>query len=207
MPIDRKHKTFDVIVAEELKILRPPFVDGTPDERPLSALCISGGGIRSATFALGAIQGLAAQGVLPEFDYLSTVSGGGYIGAWLTSWKQRAGGLKNIAPNLCAGGPPPNSGATDPIDHLREYNNYLSPQLSVFSADTWTLGATVIRNIALNWLVLIPLLMFALMMPRLILSLACLGDTIGNFYGVTAPATLALVVEAIPIVGGLFFAI
>jgi len=50
------------------------------EETPLSALCISGGGIRSATFALGAIQALAEKGILTGFDYLSTVSGGGYIG-------------------------------------------------------------------------------------------------------------------------------
>jgi hypothetical protein len=207
MSVDGDFKTFDTVAAEELRILRPPAADRGPDERPLSALCISGGGIRSATFALGAIQGLAAQGVLAEFDYLSTVSGGGYIGGWLTSWKQRAGGLDRIVPNLCPGGPPPKTGSTDPIGHLREYNNYLSPKFSLFSADTWTLAATVIRNMALNWLVLIPLLMFALMAPRLILALARLGETIGPFYGVTAQPIRAILVHAIPIVGGLFFAI
>ena len=46
----------------------------------LSALCLSGGGVRSATFALGVIQGLAHTGVLGAFTYLSTVSGGGYTG-------------------------------------------------------------------------------------------------------------------------------
>jgi hypothetical protein len=51
-----------------------------------SALCISGGGIRSATFALGVLQGLARIGLLQKFDYLSTVSGGGYIGSWLSSF-------------------------------------------------------------------------------------------------------------------------
>src|SRR5690349_20045113 len=49
-----------------------------------SALCFSGGGIRSATFGLGVLQGLAAfsrkpagerPALLGEFDYLSTVSG------------------------------------------------------------------------------------------------------------------------------------
>src|SRR5215470_5191048 len=60
---------------------------------PRTALCISGGGIRSATFALGALQGFADLGILQHFDYLSTVSGGGYIGSWLTGWKQRWGGL------------------------------------------------------------------------------------------------------------------
>jgi hypothetical protein len=44
-----------------------------------TAVCISGGGIRSATFALGVLQGLAGAGILKKFHYLSTVSGGGYI--------------------------------------------------------------------------------------------------------------------------------
>lgn len=52
-------------------------VDAAPDD--LSALCLSGGGIRSATFGLGVIQALARFGLLNRFHYLSTVSGGGYI--------------------------------------------------------------------------------------------------------------------------------
>src|SRR5690606_33300582 len=47
------------------------------------ALALSGGGIRSATFCLGLVRGLAGRGLLKHFDYLSTVSGGGYLGASL----------------------------------------------------------------------------------------------------------------------------
>src|SRR5713226_2397547 len=38
-----------------------------------AALCLSGGGIRSASFALGVLQGLAQRGVLSAFDFVSTV--------------------------------------------------------------------------------------------------------------------------------------
>ena len=70
------------VLEEEAAAIRP-----TGDRaRPFSALCISGGGIRSATFALGALQSLADRGLLAQFDYLSTVSGGGYIGSWLSAW-------------------------------------------------------------------------------------------------------------------------
>src|SRR5690606_17379219 len=48
-------------------------------------LAISGGGIRSATFGLGVLQSLAKQQRLRHVDYLSTVSGGGYVGAFLGS--------------------------------------------------------------------------------------------------------------------------
>ena len=145
-------------------------------ERPLSALCISGGGIRSATFGLGAIQGLAERGLLEQFDYLSTVSGGGYIGGWLTAWKDRAGGLQKVVPRLRRDALPPAPGEPDPIQHLRDYNSYLSPRSGVVSSDLWTLIATIIRNILLNWLVLIPLLMVGLMVPRLFLSALAFPD-------------------------------
>ena len=49
-------------------------------------LAVSGGGIRSATFALGVIQQLARKGILCQVDYLSTVSGGGYLGSFISSF-------------------------------------------------------------------------------------------------------------------------
>ena len=48
-------------------------------------LAFSGGGIRSATISLGVAQVLARHKRLLDFDYLSTVSGGGYIGSFLIS--------------------------------------------------------------------------------------------------------------------------
>ena len=49
-----------------------------------AGLALSGGGIRSATFCLGVVQVLQKHGLLLNFDYLSTVSGGGYLGAFLS---------------------------------------------------------------------------------------------------------------------------
>ena len=46
-------------------------------------LALSGGGIRSATFAFGVIQAFARKGILKQVDVLSTVSGGGYAGSLL----------------------------------------------------------------------------------------------------------------------------
>lgn len=51
----------------------------------LVGLALSGGGIRSATTNLGVLQALSRMKILPMVDYLSTVSGGGYIGAALSS--------------------------------------------------------------------------------------------------------------------------
>ena len=65
------------------------------DKAP-TAICLSGGGIRSATFNLGVLQGLARHGLLDNFDYLSTVSGGGYIGSWFSAWINRAGSVEKV---------------------------------------------------------------------------------------------------------------
>src|SRR4051812_4651321 len=167
------------VLREETAAVR---TDGDPG-RPLSALCISGGGIRSATFALGAIQSLAEHGLLSQFDYLSTVSGGGYIGGWLSAWITRKKGIEKVVPHLRSDAPSPGPGDPDPIQHLREYNNYLSPKLGGLSGDTWTLVATVVRNIALNWLVLIPLLLFFLIAPRILLAVARLTEAYEEQHG------------------------
>ena len=53
-------------------------------------LALSGGGIRSAIFGLGVLEALKEQSLLEKVDYLSTVSGGGYIGAWLSTNCKRA---------------------------------------------------------------------------------------------------------------------
>jgi hypothetical protein len=56
---------------------------GVSSKPPVVGLALSGGGVRSATFNLGVLQALAAHHVLRSVDYLSTVSGGGYIGSFL----------------------------------------------------------------------------------------------------------------------------
>ena len=140
-----------------------------PEKR--SALCLSGGGIRSATFALGVMQGLAT--ILPRFHYLSTVSGGGYIGGWLTAWLHHSGDdVGRVAARLGTLDP---TKKLDPepstISQLRDYSNYLAPRPGMFSADTWTLGGTIARNLLLLWSVLVPLLTAGLIVPRLYLAL------------------------------------
>jgi Patatin-like phospholipase len=63
-----------------------PWVAFTTEDRV--GLVLSGGGIRSATFNLGLLQALQQKDVLKQVDYLSTVSGGGYIdGFWNRCWR------------------------------------------------------------------------------------------------------------------------
>src|SRR5438477_6773878 len=142
-----------------------------PEKR--AALCISGGGIRSASFGLGVLQGLARCELLDRFHYLSMVSGGGYIGGWLAAWIHRSdGGLAEVAAQLAESrdqtrpNPEPKQ-----IQNLRSYSNYLSPRLGLFSADSWTLVGTYLRNLLLNWCVIIPLLAAVLALPWLYSSI------------------------------------
>ncbi len=66
------------------KAVDPP--DSNACLEDVAGLSISGGGIRSASFALGVVQELSRHNILQHFDYLSTVSGGGYLGAFLSSY-------------------------------------------------------------------------------------------------------------------------
>src|SRR5712692_6578121 len=150
-----------------------------------SALCLSGGGIRSATFALGVLQGLAKVKVLPQFHYLSTVSGGGYIGGWLTAWLHHSrDDVAVVAASLAA---LDSSDKLDPepspVSHLRDYSNYLAPRSGLLSADTWTLAGTILRNLILLWVVLLPLLAAGLLVPRLYLALIQGGHASNNLLG------------------------
>jgi len=98
----------DVVKADGVKPKKPNLA-------PRSALCLSGGGIRSATFNLGMLQGLARHQLLSKFDYLSTVSGGGFIGGWLTAWIHHEG-LANVESQL---------GRDRPVD---EHQHRANPQ-------------------------------------------------------------------------------
>lgn len=53
---------------------------------------------------------------------------------------------------------PGTSAEPEEVRHLRDYSNYLAPRLGPLSVDTWPLISTCLRNLTLNWLVIIPLL-------------------------------------------------
>lgn len=115
---------------------------------PMFGLAISGGGIRSASFALGLLQALYGFGVFDRFHYLSTVSGGGYIGGALTyfrnaftqygaDWfpfgylnKRNAGvTVKAMAARVGVGddSDPGNTRARKIVSYLRQHASYMTP--------------------------------------------------------------------------------
>jgi predicted acylesterase/phospholipase RssA len=223
---------FDVLLAEHEALYGPldpvargrltPAAGGSPSIAALntltfraghSALCLSGGGVRSASFSVGVLQALARLGVLRRFDYLSTVSGGGFAGAWLTAWLHRARTDPDAARELGqleTGAGAPDAVEPAPIVRLRRYIRYMSPREGLFSADAWTLGTTMIRNLLLNWLVLLPLIAAALLVPRFQYALVHLTDrdlTPGLRFGWTELETWVLLGAGLMYAAGLAFVI
>jgi hypothetical protein len=149
-------------------------------ETKLAGLAFSGGGIRSATFNLGIVQALAEMKLLRDFDYLSTVSGGGYIGGWLSKWISQEGGdvtrveqaFESTPPRTSSAATPPQQSHSEPraVQFLRRYSNYLTPKTGMFSADTWTLICTYLRNTLLNMTILLTLLAALFLLPRLVME-------------------------------------
>lgn len=126
-----------VIAAEKAHILEgreEAKLSGKQDE--FTGLAFSGGGIRSASFCLGVLQALVRGGVMKKIDYLSTASGGGYLGSSLT-WFLRMG----LPGGGTAGTDPENfpfgragAGARNQqknpnaiLDFLRQHGCYLTP--------------------------------------------------------------------------------
>lgn len=158
---------FDAIFASERKSIRIPGGGAADPDRPLTGLAFSGGGIRSATFNLGILQALSELKLLREFDYLSCVSGGGYIGGWLSAFIHReCDGKVEIAEDKLVTGGAEHSA----IHFLRSYSNYLTPQTGLFSSDTLTAVATFVRNLYLNLTLVVLGLAGVLLLPRLLVG-------------------------------------
>lgn len=163
---------------QKLRILNEEETPKNLDEIPenLVGLAFSGGGIRSATFGLGVLEALKDKGLLTKIDYLSTVSGGGYIGAWLSAnCKRTADRIKEkkleIDAQIENGWLHPNSDWRESIQHLRRYSNYLSPNLSLLSADTWSIATIWLRNTLLVQLMIIFTIASLLLVPRILFNL------------------------------------
>ncbi len=124
-------------------------VSGIPGNPRMDAigLALSGGGIRSATFCLGVIQVLADRGLMKDFDYLSTVSGGGYTGAFVTSLIGSGQGFDQLARPF---GPD-----TEAVRHVRQNAKYLS---AIDLKSRWTMVVGTVAGLILNWLAPIAIL-------------------------------------------------
>jgi len=162
-----------------------PMVDNR-----LVGLALSGGGIRSATFALGALQRMARAGILKFVDVLSTASGGGYLGA---SWSSLTADPDIEREETNSPDEEPYFGSSetnfpfrfidnhkdenrqlfdresDAVRHLRAHGHWLAPHLGLFDVWTWVALFRYLFSTAINF-ILIPIpLVLGLMMLTLII--------------------------------------
>jgi hypothetical protein len=182
--IDARRRAADRPSSPRVKD-RPPNITG---------LALSGGGVRSATFNLGLLQALAAAEKLTSFDYLSTVSGGGYCGGWWSAWlarqardregtgvfpppedieNKRDDRREKMAVDASRSNfdrPQINDSAVnagkDPIHHLRLFSNVMTPRKGLLSADTWRAIAVISRNLVLTWMILLPMMLAAIIIGQ-----------------------------------------
>ncbi len=184
--------------APHIAALRDSLRDGTqpPDRSYLVGLALSGGGIRSATFSLGVMQRLARAPVLRHVDFLSTVSGGGYIGAALSWWLSRQTGSGenfDLAKNFPYGtDDPKNAGSDDNrlLVFLRRNGKYLIPGGGI---TVWSGVAVVLRAVLLNLLVWIPIIAGLFLLLRWLGTLPILNGMI-SMVGMLAPGVVSDIV-------------
>ncbi|MEP6820796.1 MAG: patatin-like phospholipase family protein [Chthoniobacterales bacterium] len=122
-------------------------------------LALSGGGIRSATFSLGVLVALAGRGLLPKFDYLSTVSGGGYLGSFLSAFL-----TSSVEPAEAPIGLQPKDlpfrreeGEAAALRHLRHHSKYLAGsslwgRLKMMCAQLYGM---LLNGVAIAWMALL----------------------------------------------------
>ena len=107
-------------------------------------ISMSGGGIRSATFNLGALQVLHERGILEKADHVAAVSGGAYIASALALTQH------NLESRRDAGSLSAWAHGSDEEEHLRNNASYLAPtpwkKLEAFG--TWA------RGFLINFLIL-----------------------------------------------------
>lgn len=174
--LDHRHEG-EMIEFERLYIKQRNKKIGQQDENCVG-LALSGGGIRSASFSLGVMQALARYDGFKHIDYLSTVSGGGYIGSsltWFLNKKWKYGKDKESdfgvdADNFPFGTTPntlseiPGAGSQEKMSilrHLRQNLNYLFPGNGLNPA---AFSAALLRGIVFNILVYVPMMVVLLML-------------------------------------------
>jgi hypothetical protein len=148
---------------------------------------LSGGGIRSATFSLGVFQALAERRLVRKIDFLSTVSGGGYFGAFLGRLFARPW-IRNVddVEHVLRGIDPP----AEPTQErgwgrrvfrwLRDNGRYLAPR---GSGDLLVLGAILLRNWVAVQVVLVTTVL------ALFVGLQLFRMALEHLLGLTAPVS------------------
>ena len=171
------------INAEERKAVearREKF--GIKDGGNAIGLGLSGGGIRSSTFCLGVTQVLAERGLLKDVDFLSTVSGGGYLGCFLTTRLESQAAHSRVA---ASHGPD-----SEAIRYLRQRAKYLTADNL---KERWMMVTATLAGMVLNWTAPLFLLAFAALVAVGITRLA--GNAVIPWHGILLALVAATLIS------------
>src|ERR1700689_5580486 len=104
-----------------------------PDGTEVWAVCCSGGGIRSASYCLGALQALEQAGFLAKAKLILGVSGGSYMAA------SRALVARGLELGAGPTGLPAYAPGSPEEQHLRDNTRYLAPDAKTLLAGVLSL--------------------------------------------------------------------
>jgi predicted acylesterase/phospholipase RssA len=164
-------------ITARRKTVNHPDADATQIS-DAAGLALSGGGIRSASFCLGVVQVLADMPkLMNNFDIMSTVSGGGFTGAFLTQ-RIAAEGVEAVAR--------PDGPDTPAIKYLRQRADYLN-------TGSLQITAAVIVNLLLgmilNWTALAAVI--AVLALGVHLLQWVIGGSVGNLVSISVGLAVA----------------
>lgn len=138
-----------------------------PQPVPCSAVgvALSGGGVRSAAVCLGALQALNAYDAIAHTDYLSTVSGGGYIGACMTARMSQEIG-EPAQRGIFPFDDPDSHDIRDNevVGYIRNFSNYLMPRVRSGMINLLDVNAILWRGWLANAVVVLNALVGAAML-------------------------------------------
>jgi hypothetical protein len=197
----RRIRPFDGVLLDERKALDLPCDDRALKDPCGAALAISGGGIRSASFALGVIQAFlnerpadarqSDERCFDRFDYMSTVSGGGYIGgavSWLKfhyakhgDWRRHLGD-RDLGTRSAEFAADQKAGVGDSkftwLDFFRQHGDYLQPS----SMSTMSLVGVALRGMLITlsvYTAILALILWAMQVGGVLVP----GGTLENWAG------------------------
>ncbi len=152
-------KKFEDFFEEEIEAItskRTKLGQNTDNiQENLIGIALSGGGVRSATINLGFLQAMNKMGLFKQADYISSVSGGGYIGSYIHS---------KLRDNIASSDPYNELFLQEDIDHFRNHGKYLTPSKNrLFNYSSLIGGYFVTALLHLIWYVVFALFVGYLM--------------------------------------------
>lgn len=146
MKSQSKTLTYTEVISEEekhlyerrKKLFDEEFADSLPDNK--FGIALSGGGIRSATINLGLLKTLNKYNILEHADYISSVSGGGYTGAYIQATLKETGTYEALF-------------SDEHITYMRMRGEYLFPGTGLLKVwNQFVLVISFLISLIMSWI-------------------------------------------------------